>query len=76
MTERIPQELFVDQHYRGRPANIDNLIVGSCVNIVRKFSRFIDNKLSLINVGSDNGVSLLPLAPLFRDCLGIETPTA
>ena len=41
--ERVPDELVIDNHYIGRPADFNDRIIQKRINLVRKIPNFISN---------------------------------
>ena len=70
--ERVPDELIIDNHYIGRPADFSDRIIQKRINLVRKIPNFIGKELNLLEIGCGNGASMLLLADGMKNCLGIE----
>ena len=70
--ERVPDELVIDNHYIGRPADFNDRIIQKRINLVRKIPNFISKELDLLEIGCGNGASMLLLAGSMKSCLGIE----
>jgi SAM-dependent methyltransferase len=72
MTERVPDHLFNDAHYLGRPADADDLIIRRRVALTRNWKNFCNTGENLLEIGCGNGASLMLLRLDFRECLGVE----
>ena len=70
--ERVPDELIIDNHYIGRPADFSDRIIQKRINLVRKIPNFISKESDLLEIGCGNGASMLLLADEMKNCLGIE----
>ena len=70
--ERVPDELIIDNHYIGRPADFSDRIIQKRINLVRKIPNFISKESNLLEIGCGNGASMLLLADSMKNCLGIE----
>jgi 2-polyprenyl-3-methyl-5-hydroxy-6-metoxy-1,4-benzoquinol methylase len=68
----IPDELVVDGHFLGQPADFDHKIVQRRVRLVRRIPDFCGGAFRLLDVGCGNGASMLALAPAMGDCTGID----
>jgi 2-polyprenyl-3-methyl-5-hydroxy-6-metoxy-1,4-benzoquinol methylase len=74
--ERVPRELFVDDHYLGRPADFADKIVERRVRLVERFPGFTGRDLSLLDIGCGNGASMFLLSDRMKNCEGIEISDA
>jgi SAM-dependent methyltransferase len=72
MSKRIPEELFKDDHFLGRPADADDRIVRRRINLVRNYPGFTGKDKSLLDIGCGNGASIFALQADFNHCLGID----
>lgn len=72
MTERVPEHLFREAHYLGRPADADDLIIRRRVELTRAWSGFCNPEAQLLEIGGGNGASLMLLHKDFKSCLGVE----
>lgn len=72
MSKRIPEVLFKDDHFLGRPADANERIVQRRLNLVRKYPGFTGKDKSLLDIGCGNGVSIFALQAEFSYCLGID----
>ncbi len=70
--ERVPDELVIDNHYIGRPADFNDRIIQKRINLVRKIPNFVSKELDLVEIGCGNGASMLLLADGMKSCLGVE----
>jgi 2-polyprenyl-3-methyl-5-hydroxy-6-metoxy-1,4-benzoquinol methylase len=71
-SERIPENLFAEGHYLGKPAELDDEIVARRLRLVRRIPGFCGTAYSLLDIGCGTGVSMLALAPEMRECTGSE----
>jgi hypothetical protein len=62
-TSRVAKELFEGEHYLGKPADPDDLLIQRRIRLVREIPGF-------------NGNTLLTLASEFKHCTGLEYETA
>ncbi|MEY3983732.1 MAG: hypothetical protein RL160_1291 [Bacteroidota bacterium] len=72
MTERVPEHLFKEAHYLGRPADADDLIIRRRVELTRAWKGFSNPEAQLLEIGCGNGASLMLLHQDFKSCLGVE----
>lgn len=70
--DRIPEAYFKNDHYRGRPADFKDKIIGRRIRLVKRIPKFTGNDLDLIDIGCGNGASMFMLSDSFRSCDGIE----
>lgn len=71
--ERVPEKLFDEQgHYRGRPADYTDRIISRRLRLVKAIPGFVGDNYRLLDIGCGNGASLFGLAPLMKECTGIE----
>jgi 2-polyprenyl-3-methyl-5-hydroxy-6-metoxy-1,4-benzoquinol methylase len=70
--ERVPDELIIDNHYIGRPADFNDRIIQKRIKLVKNIPNFIGKELDLLEIGCGNGASMLLLAESMKSCLGIE----
>ncbi len=71
-TSRVPDQLFKDAHYLGRPADAEDLIVRRRIELINQFEHFVNPQLTMIEVGCGNGTTLTTLAPNFQQALGVD----
>ena len=69
---RVPEELTIDNHYIGRPADFGDKIIQRRINVVKNIPNFIGKNLELVDIGCGNGASMLLLADSMKSCLGLE----
>jgi len=69
---RVPEELTIENHYLGRPADFTDRIVTRRVNLVRQIPQFTGKDKTLVDIGCGNGASMFLLADEFQSCLGLE----
>ncbi len=70
--ERVPDELIIDNHYIGRPADFNDRIIQKRINLLKKIPNFFGKDLELLEIGCGNGASMLLIAEDMKSCLGIE----
>lgn len=70
--ERVPDELVIDNHYLGRPADFNDRIIQKRINLVKKIPEFVGKEFNLLEIGCGNGASMLLLAGSMKSCLGVE----
>ncbi len=75
-TDRVDKKLFEGDHYLGKPADPEDLLIQRRIRLVREIPGFIDNSLDLLEIGCGNGNTLLTLAGEFKHCTGLEYETA
>jgi 2-polyprenyl-3-methyl-5-hydroxy-6-metoxy-1,4-benzoquinol methylase len=71
-TSRVDTELFEGEHYLGKPADADDLIIQRRINILRRFPQFVGKDLHLLEIGCGNGNTMLKLASDFERVTGLE----
>lgn len=71
-TARVDKQLFEDEHYLGKPADADDLIITRRLNILKKIPGFVGKDLHLLEIGCGNGSSLIKLAHDFQLLTGLE----
>lgn len=72
MTERVPDHLFEEAHYLGRPADADDLIIRRRVELTRLVPGFCRKGENLLEIGCGNGASIMLLHTDFNECVGVE----
>ncbi len=70
--ERVPDQLIIDNHYLGRPADFNDRIVQKRINLLKRFSNFSDKNSELLDIGCGNGATILSIANSMKSCLGLE----
>jgi len=70
--ERVPDELFEQEHYLGRPADITDKIVSRRIQIIEQFTGFTGSAYSLLDIGCGNGASMFILSKKMKECVGID----
>lgn len=71
-TERVDTALFEESHYLGKPAEMNDKIIGRRLQILRNISRFCDPDLECVEIGCGNGASTVQLSNDFKSVLGLE----
>lgn len=71
-TARVDKELFEGQHYLGKPADADDLIIERRIRILKGVPDFIGKELVLLEIGCGNGNTLLKLAGEYKSAIGLE----
>lgn len=72
MSERVPEELFKDAHYLGRPADADDLIIHRRLALTRAVPGFCDPGARLLEIGAGNGITSLLLAADMQEVCAVE----
>lgn len=70
--ERVPDELFSENHYLGRPADIADKIVSRRVRLLEQYPGFTGKEFTHLDIGCGNGASMFLLANQMKSCLGID----
>ena len=70
--DRVPEELIIDDHYLGRPADFGDRIIQRRINLLKQIPNFLGKDLELLEIGCGNGASMLLIANHMKSCLGIE----
>jgi 2-polyprenyl-3-methyl-5-hydroxy-6-metoxy-1,4-benzoquinol methylase len=70
--DRVPDELIIDDHYLGRPADFNDRIIHRRINLIKKTPNFLGKDFKLVEIGCGNGASMLLLSGYLKSCLGIE----
>jgi len=70
--DRIPEVLFKDNHFLGRPADFGDKIVQRRLRLVHQIPNFCNPELELLDIGCGNGASMFMLSQQFKSCLGLE----
>ncbi|MCE5304250.1 MAG: methyltransferase domain-containing protein [Chloroherpetonaceae bacterium] len=68
--KRIPKELFKDEHYLGKPADFNDIIIQRRVRLVKQIKDFTGK--TLVDIGCGNGASILMLADQMSECTGLD----
>jgi SAM-dependent methyltransferase len=71
-TARVDKKLFEGDHYLGKPADADDLIIQRRLNILKRYPAFVGKDLQLLEIGCGNGNTLLKLAGEFSNTIGLE----
>jgi 2-polyprenyl-3-methyl-5-hydroxy-6-metoxy-1,4-benzoquinol methylase len=69
---KIDENLFRDEHYLGRPADLADKIVSRRIELTREIPRFFDKELELIEIGCGNGASISLIAGEIKSALGTD----
>lgn len=70
--ERVPDELFDQAHYLGRPADLTDKIVSRRIHLVEQFPGFTGKQYTYLDIGCGNGASMFLLSAKMGSCLGID----
>ena len=70
--DRVPEQLIIDDHYLGRPADFGDRIIQRRIDLLKKIPNFLGEDLELLEIGCGNGASMLLVADQLKSCLGIE----
>lgn len=71
-TGRVDKALFDGDHYLGKPADFNDLLIQRRLNLLRQIKGFVGNELNLLEIGCGNGNTILNLATEFKSCTGLE----
>ena len=71
-TSRVDKALFEAEHYLGKPADTDDLLVERRIALVEAYSGFISQNLDLVEIGCGNGNTAVPMAKHFQSVTGLE----
>ena len=71
-TSRVDTSMFEEDHYLGKPADADDLIIERRIRLLRQIPGFVGNDFTLLEIGCGNGITLIKLAPDFADATGLE----
>lgn len=75
-TARVDKQLFEGEHYLGKPADSNDLIIERRIRILKQIPGFVGKDLDLLEIGCGNGNTLLKLAEGFRSATGLEYETS
>ncbi len=70
-TERVDKSLFEEEHYLGKPADANDLLVRRRIALLEEFSPFWQGE-NLLEIGCGNGNTVLPLSKKFTHSVGLE----
>lgn len=70
--DHIPEKLFEEDHYLGKPAEIDQKIIQRRLAIAKRMDGFFDADEICIEIGCGNGASTLRMAEHFRKVIALE----
>jgi len=71
-TSRVDKALFEAEHYLGKPADTDDLLVKRRISLVESYPGFLNAGLDLVEIGCGNGNTAVPMAKHFRSVRGLE----
>jgi SAM-dependent methyltransferase len=71
-TDRVDKQLFVGEHYLGKPADAQDLLVSRRIKILEKFQGYFDKNAELLDIGCGNGNTVLQVASRFKYVYGLE----
>jgi len=72
MSERVPGHLFQEDHYLGRPADANDLIIHRRIALTRAIPAFCSVNARLLEIGCGNGATAVYLAPFMKHVVGVE----
>jgi len=71
-TSRVDKALFEAEHYLGKPADTDDLLVQRRIALVEAYPGFLGGDLDLVEIGCGNGNTAVPMAKHFKSVKGLE----
>lgn len=71
-TSRVDKALFEAEHYLGKPADTDDLLVQRRIALVEAYPGFLSQELNLVEIGCGNGNTAVPMAKHFKSVMGLE----
>ncbi len=71
-TARVDKKLFEGEHYLGKPADANDLLIQRRINILKKIPGFVGKEFTLLEIGCGNGNTLTKLANDFAEAVGLE----
>ncbi len=71
-TDRVDKQLFEGEHYLGKPADAQDLLVSRRIKILENFQGYFDKNAELLDIGCGNGNTVLQIASKFKYVYGLE----
>ncbi len=71
-TSRVDKTLFESEHYLGKPADNNDLLVWRRIDLVKAYPSFLDSTLDMVEIGCGNGNTAVPMAKHFKSVMGLE----
>lgn len=71
-TNRVDKQLFEGEHYLGKPADAQDLLVTRRIKILEQFQGYFDENSELLDIGCGNGNTVLQVASRFKSVYGLE----
>jgi len=71
-TSRVDKALFEGDHYLGKPADADDLLITRRINILKTVPGYFNKHVSLLEIGCGNGNTLVKIAAEFTSAIGLE----
>ena len=71
-TSRVDKTLFESEHYLGKPADNNDLLVWRRIDLVKAYPGFLDSNLDMVEIGCGNGNTAVPMAKHFKSVRGLE----
>jgi 2-polyprenyl-3-methyl-5-hydroxy-6-metoxy-1,4-benzoquinol methylase len=71
-TSRVDKTLFESEHYLGKPADNNDLLVWRRIDLVKAYPGFLDSTLDMVEIGCGNGNTAVPMANHFKSVMGLE----
>lgn len=71
-TSRVDKTLFESEHYLGKPADNNDLLVWRRIDLVKAYPDFLDSTLDMVEIGCGNGNTAVPMAKHFKSVMGLE----
>jgi 2-polyprenyl-3-methyl-5-hydroxy-6-metoxy-1,4-benzoquinol methylase len=71
-TSRVDKTLFESEHYLGKPADNNDLLVWRRIDLLKAYPGFLDSNLDMVEIGCGNGNTAVPMAKHFKSVMGLE----
>jgi len=70
-TERVDKTLFEEEHYLGKPADANDLLVSRRIALLQEYRDFWSGE-RLVEIGCGNGNTVLQISSQFKETVGLE----
>lgn len=70
-TERVDKTLFEEEHYLGKPADANDLLVSRRIALLQEYKDFWSGD-RLLEIGCGNGNTVLQISSQFKETVGLE----